>query len=71
MLCKNNIFKTWNLQDFTVVVTEEFLEYVQEDALSIEVWGHRSSGNDEMEEITVLENEIESSSLQNFTSGKT
>ncbi|EJD75153.1 CBR-KLP-4 protein [Loa loa] len=31
-------------QDFCVVVTEEFLEYIQEDALSIEVWGHRSSG---------------------------
>lgn len=26
------------------MVTEEFLEYIQEDALSIEVWGHRSSG---------------------------
>uniref|UniRef100_A0A915BGT0 Kinesin-like protein unc-104 n=1 Tax=Parascaris univalens TaxID=6257 RepID=A0A915BGT0_PARUN len=31
-------------KDFLVVVTEEFLEYVQEDALSIEVWGHRSNG---------------------------
>ncbi|KHN76784.1 Kinesin-like protein KIF13A [Toxocara canis] len=31
-------------KDFLVTVTEEFLEYVQEDALSIEVWGHRSSG---------------------------
>ncbi|CAJ0564179.1 unnamed protein product, partial [Mesorhabditis spiculigera] len=28
-------------RDFDVVVTEEFLEYCQEDALSIEVWGHR------------------------------
>ncbi|VDN28485.1 unnamed protein product [Gongylonema pulchrum] len=26
------------------MVTEEFIEYVQEDALSVEVWGHRSSG---------------------------
>ncbi len=25
-------------------VTEEFRDYVQDDALSIEVWGHRSSG---------------------------
>ncbi|KAI1724019.1 kinesin motor domain-containing protein [Ditylenchus destructor] len=32
-------------QDFSVLVTEEFLEYVQEDALSIEVWGHRSGGD--------------------------
>lgn len=29
-----------------MTVTEEFLEYVQEDALSIEVWGHRSAGFD-------------------------
>ena len=38
-------------KDFDVFVTEEFLEYVQEDALSIEVWGHRSSGlgNDSIE----------------------
>lgn len=28
----------------TFQVTEEFLEYVQGDALSIEVWGHRSCG---------------------------
>ncbi|VDM97845.1 unnamed protein product [Thelazia callipaeda] len=33
-------------KDFCVIVTDEFLEYVQEDALSIEVWGHRSSGFD-------------------------
>lgn len=33
-----------NLQDFLVQVTDEFLEHVAEDALSIEVWGHRSSG---------------------------
>lgn len=26
------------------MVSEEFLEYVQEDALSIQVWGHKSSG---------------------------
>ncbi|KAI6243777.1 hypothetical protein M3Y99_00041700 [Aphelenchoides fujianensis] len=31
-------------RDFEVDVTEEFCEFVQEDALSIEIWGHRSSG---------------------------
>lgn len=38
-------------KDFEILVTEEFLEYVQDDALSIEIWGHRSSGlgNDFME----------------------
>uniref|UniRef100_A0A1I7XVC1 DUF3694 domain-containing protein n=1 Tax=Heterorhabditis bacteriophora TaxID=37862 RepID=A0A1I7XVC1_HETBA len=33
-------------KDFQVVVTEEFLEYVQDDALSIEIWGHRSGGTE-------------------------
>ncbi|KAK6031429.1 kinesin motor domain protein [Ostertagia ostertagi] len=37
-------------KDFKVVVTEEFLEYVQDDALSIEVWGHRNGGALEMGE---------------------
>lgn len=32
-------------------MTEEFLEYVQEDALSIEVWGHRSCGFGADEEV--------------------
>ncbi|GMT33536.1 hypothetical protein PFISCL1PPCAC_24833, partial [Pristionchus fissidentatus] len=36
-------------REFSVVVSEEFLEYVQEDALSIEIWGHRSSGFDDCE----------------------
>ncbi|CAI4227030.1 unnamed protein product [Auanema sp. JU1783] len=35
-------FKFEHTKDFSVVVTEEFLEYVHEDALSIEVWGHRN-----------------------------
>lgn len=30
-------------QDFQVTVTDEFLEFVDEDALSIEVWGHRTN----------------------------
>ncbi|CAG9532229.1 unnamed protein product [Cercopithifilaria johnstoni] len=41
--CNSN-FHFDHEKDFCVVVTEEFLEYIQEDALSIEVWGHRSSG---------------------------
>lgn len=28
-----------------VNVTEEFLEFISEGALAIEVWGHRCSGN--------------------------
>ncbi|VBB27860.1 unnamed protein product [Acanthocheilonema viteae] len=43
--CNSN-FQFDHEKDFCVVVTEEFLEYIQEDALSIEVWGHRSSGFD-------------------------
>uniref|UniRef100_A0A0R3RTH8 Kinesin motor domain-containing protein n=1 Tax=Elaeophora elaphi TaxID=1147741 RepID=A0A0R3RTH8_9BILA len=42
----NSNFQFDHEKDFRVVVTEEFLEYIQEDALSIEVWGHRSSGFD-------------------------
>ncbi|MCP9263288.1 Kinesin-like protein KIF13B [Dirofilaria immitis] len=41
--CNSN-FQFDHEKDFYVVVTEEFLEYIQEDALSIEIWGHRSSG---------------------------
>ncbi|XP_078270904.1 kinesin-like protein KIF13A isoform X3 [Rhinoraja longicauda] len=32
-------------KDFVVHVTEEFLEFVSEGALAIEVWGHRCAGN--------------------------
>lgn len=32
-------------QDFVVYVTEEFLEFISEGALAIEVWGHRFAGN--------------------------
>uniref|UniRef100_A0A0N4Z4F3 Kinesin motor domain-containing protein n=1 Tax=Parastrongyloides trichosuri TaxID=131310 RepID=A0A0N4Z4F3_PARTI len=40
----NGNFEFEHEKDFQVVVNEEFLEYIQEDALSIEIWGHRSSG---------------------------
>lgn len=33
------------LQDFVVHVTEEFLEFISDGALAIEVWGHRCAGN--------------------------
>ncbi|XP_028835359.1 kinesin-like protein KIF13A isoform X2 [Denticeps clupeoides] len=32
-------------KDFVVHVTEEFLEFISDGALSIEVWGHRCAGN--------------------------
>ncbi len=31
-------------QEFTVLVTEELMEHCTEGALSMEVWGHRSTG---------------------------
>ncbi|KAK4871535.1 hypothetical protein RN001_015659 [Aquatica leii] len=37
-------FKFDHVRDFTVPITEEFLEHCAEGALSIEVWGHRSAG---------------------------
>lgn len=32
-------------QDYVVTVTEEFLEFISDGALAIEVWGHRCAGN--------------------------
>ncbi|XP_065769221.1 kinesin-like protein KIF13A isoform X3 [Muntiacus reevesi] len=32
-------------KDYVVNVTEEFLEFISDGALAIEVWGHRCSGN--------------------------
>uniref|UniRef100_A0A5F8HK25 Kinesin family member 13A n=1 Tax=Monodelphis domestica TaxID=13616 RepID=A0A5F8HK25_MONDO len=32
-------------EDYVVNVTEEFLEFISEGALAIEVWGHRCTGN--------------------------
>ncbi|KAJ0182322.1 hypothetical protein K1T71_001691 [Dendrolimus kikuchii] len=37
-------FRFDHKQDFTVPLTEEFIEHCAEGALSIEVWGHRSAG---------------------------
>ncbi len=36
------------LQVFNVEVTEEFLDYLEEGALAVEVWGHRRSGFNEL-----------------------
>ena len=47
-----------------MVVTEEFLEYVQEDALSIEVWGHRSCGSEQKDAARKLDAEERNKSLQ-------
>lgn len=33
-----------HVKDFTIPVTEEFMDLCSEGALSIEVWGHRSIG---------------------------
>ncbi|CAB3256331.1 unnamed protein product [Arctia plantaginis] len=37
-------FKFEHRKDFTIPLTEEFIEHCAEGALSIEVWGHRSAG---------------------------
>eukprot|EP00081_Caenorhabditis_elegans_P027842 NP_741745.1 Kinesin-like protein [Caenorhabditis elegans] len=49
-------------RDFNVMVTEEFMEYVRDDALSIEVWGHRICGHPEER---ILDTDEKSKSLQN------
>jgi kinesin family protein 13 len=41
---QSTTFKFDHEQEYTVNVTEEFLEHCAEGALSIEVWGHRSVG---------------------------
>ncbi|XP_017793954.1 PREDICTED: kinesin-like protein KIF13B [Habropoda laboriosa] len=38
------VFKFDHRKEFTVPMTEEFMEHCAEGALSIEVWGHRSAG---------------------------
>lgn len=35
----------FSLQDYPVHVTDEFLEFISDGALAIEVWGHRCAGN--------------------------
>lgn len=37
-------FRFDHKKDFTIALTEEFIEHCAEGALSIEVWGHRSAG---------------------------
>ncbi|XP_075976205.1 kinesin heavy chain 73 isoform X4 [Anticarsia gemmatalis] len=37
-------FRFDHRKDFTIPLTEEFIEHCAEGALSIEVWGHRSAG---------------------------
>ncbi|KAM4705738.1 LOW QUALITY PROTEIN: kinesin-like protein KIF13A [Rhinophrynus dorsalis] len=34
-----------HFKDYVVHITEEFLEFISEGALAIEVWGHRCAGN--------------------------
>jgi len=41
---ETSYFKFEHTREFTAQKTEEFLEYCSEGALSIEVWGHRSTG---------------------------
>lgn len=41
---ENNIYRFEHVKDYTVQMSEEFLEHSAEGALSIEVWGHRSVG---------------------------
>ncbi|KAL3290384.1 hypothetical protein HHI36_023724 [Cryptolaemus montrouzieri] len=44
IILQKDKFKFDDIRDFTVNVTEEFLEHCTEGALSIEVWGNRSAG---------------------------
>lgn len=37
-------FQFEHTKDYTVLITEDFIEHCTDGALSIEVWGHRSAG---------------------------
>ncbi|KAJ3639965.1 hypothetical protein Zmor_003291 [Zophobas morio] len=43
-MSKDKISRFDHIKDFTISMTEEFLEHCSEGALSIEVWGNRSAG---------------------------
>ncbi|XP_059615560.1 kinesin-like protein KIF13B isoform X7 [Phlebotomus argentipes] len=60
---ENNIYKFEHVQDYTVQVSEEFLEHAAEGALSIEVWGHRSMGFSQSKEWEVEHKEAKARSL--------
>ena len=41
---RTNVFNFDHVKEFTIPISEEFLEHCLEGALSIEVYGHRSAG---------------------------
>ena len=41
-------------QTFNIEVTEDFLEYINDGALAVEVWGHRRSGFDSVPDAGLL-----------------
>lgn len=45
LLIQVNTVPVLCFQDYVMNVTEEFLEFISEGALAIEVWGHRCTGN--------------------------
>lgn len=40
----SNWFTHRTLQSFTVEISEDFLDFIEEGTLAVEVWGHRRSG---------------------------
>uniref|UniRef100_A0A914I7I8 Kinesin motor domain-containing protein n=1 Tax=Globodera rostochiensis TaxID=31243 RepID=A0A914I7I8_GLORO len=44
---QNTAIRINSAHEFEVICTRPFFEYVEEDALSIEVWGHRTSPDDD------------------------
>lgn len=52
-----------NTQYFTIPITEEFIEYAEESALSIEVWGHRGISNSCASDSAIVNTETNNNSI--------
>ena len=55
-----------NSQTFTVEITEDFLNHVEEGVLGVEVWGHRRSGFMDIPLVTPGEPENEGRRQKSF-----
>ena len=51
---------------FSVDVTEEFLDFLDKGALSVEVWGHRRSGFNDQTAASTSSDEVESLRHKSF-----
>lgn len=53
-------------QAFMVDISEEFLDYLEDGALAVEVWGHRRSGFNDMTAAATCTEEVEAHRHKSF-----